>query len=89
MAEDICRKSAIIETYVMDSRRGTTPEKHAEGREAVEPKNPLEFVFPPLMTHLCFAAFTLTLSTFFASRPNKRICICQDHPKSIGIATLA
>lgn len=22
MAEDICRKSAIIETYVMDSRRG-------------------------------------------------------------------
>lgn len=24
MAEDICRKSAIIETYVMDSRRGNT-----------------------------------------------------------------
>lgn len=24
MAEDICRKSAIIETYVMDSRIGNT-----------------------------------------------------------------
>lgn len=29
MAEDICRKSAIIETYVMDSRRGET-QTHTE-----------------------------------------------------------
>lgn len=37
MAEDICRKSAIIETYVMDSRIGTTPEKRADGTDAVGP----------------------------------------------------
>lgn len=37
MAEDICRKSAIIETYVMDSRIGTTPDDPAQAGEAVEP----------------------------------------------------
>lgn len=44
MAEDICRKSAIIETYVMDSRIGNPQSDDA----AAESDQQFRFCFPPI-----------------------------------------
>lgn len=44
MAEDICRKSAIIETYVMDSRIGNPQPDDA----VAESNQQFGFCFPPI-----------------------------------------
>lgn len=53
MAEDICRKSAIIETYVMDSRRGNN-QNGSSGREIIA--NCTSFSF--YSSCLCLHAFS-------------------------------
>lgn len=69
MAEDICRKSAIIETYVMDSRIGNPQ----SGDAAAESEQQCGFSFPYFLCFLfVIQVLALALMVCFTNQPHKR-----------------